>query len=49
MDFRDSNKNTIFTATITNGIGYLDGFTVDSLEQAQLTSMLPLDLCLWHK
>jgi len=50
MEFRDSNKTTRFTATInSNGVGYLDGFTIDNSEQAQLTSTLPLDLSLWHK
>jgi len=50
MCFRNKNNDTLFTATINkNGIGYLDGVTVDNCEHVYLTSTLPLDLSLWHK
>ena len=40
----------MFTATINSeGIGYLDGSTVDISENVQLVSTLPLDLTLWHR
>jgi transposase InsO family protein len=51
MDFIRDNQ-VWFTATINDSsVGYLDGDTivVDSIEHAQLSSTLPLDLTLWHK
>ena len=44
------NDTTLFTATINSeGIGYLDGSTIDNSERVQLASTLPLDLTLWHR
>lgn len=40
----------LFTASVTdNGIGYLNGSTVDIFENVHLASTLPLDLILWHR
>ena len=44
------NDTVLFTATINSeGIGYLDGSTIDNSERVQLASTLPLDLTLWHR
>ena len=44
------NDTTLFTATINSeGIGYLNGSTIDISENVQLVSTLPLDLTLWHR
>ena len=44
------NDTTLFTATINSeGIGYLNGSTIDNSERVQLASTLPLDLTLWHR
>ena len=44
------NNTVLFTATINSeGIGYLDGTTIDNSENVQLVSTLPLDLTLWHR
>ena len=49
MDFI-RNDTTLFTASInSDGIGYLNGSTIDNSESAQLASTLPLDLTLWHR
>ena len=49
MNFLDK-KSWLFSATINNDdIGYLDGSTVDIMENVHLASTLPLDLSLWHK
>ena len=43
-------RNLLFTATIDEeNIGYLDGNTVNIMENLQLASMWSLDLSLWHK
>jgi len=46
-----SKQNTLlFTATIDDdNIGYLDGSTVDIMENVHLASTLPFELSLWHK
>jgi transposase InsO family protein len=44
------NDTTLFTASINSeGIGYLNGSTIDISENVQLASTLPLDLNLWHR
>jgi transposase InsO family protein len=44
------NNTILFSASINcNGIGYLDGSTLDNSENVQLASTLPLNLTLWHK
>ena len=44
------NGTVLFTATIdNNNVGYLNGSTLDSSEQVNVSSTLPLDLTLWHK
>ena len=44
------NDTVLFTATINSeGVGYLDGSTIDNFERVQLASTLPLDLTLWHR
>ena len=49
MDFLDK-KLWLFSATVNDDdIGYLDGSTVDIMENVHLASTLPLDLSLWHK
>ena len=49
MNFLDK-RSLLFSATINNNdIGYLDGSTVDIIENVHLASTLPLDLSLWHK
>jgi hypothetical protein len=49
MDFFDQ-KSWLFNATINDDdIGYLNGSTVDIMENVHLASTLPLDLSLWHK
>ena len=49
MNFLDK-KSWLFSATINNDdIAYLDGSTVDIMENVHLASTLPLDLSLWHK
>ena len=49
MNFLDK-RSWLFSATINdNDVGYLDGSTVDIMENVHLASTLPLDLSLWHK
>ena len=49
MDFLD-HKTLLFRASISDDdVGYLDGSTVDIMENVHLASTLPLDLSLWHK
>jgi hypothetical protein len=49
MDFLEK-KTLLFRATINDDdVGYLDGSTVDIMENVHLASTLPLDLSLWHK
>jgi gag-polypeptide of LTR copia-type/Integrase core domain/GAG-pre-integrase domain len=44
------NGTVLFTATIDkNNVGYLNGTTLSSTEQVNMSSTLPLDLSLWHK
>ena len=46
----DIHGQTLFTARITkNGIGYLNGHTIDISENVYKSSTLPMDLSLWHK
>ena len=44
------NDAVLFIATINSeGVGYLDGSTIDNSERVQLASTMPLDLTLWHR
>ena len=51
MNFYNKKHQLLFRATMQDddNVAYLDGFTVDIMENVHLASTLPLDLSLWHK
>src|SRR6185369_8117389 len=48
MKFMQRSK-LLFTATVDDNCGYLDGHTIDTFENVHSASTLPLDVALWHQ